>query len=181
MAQPHVPFHTLANVQRPPCSTQGLAPWHRPQMRFNDVKHVVIDDATRVSDVVGQTRTSTKGEPVLLDLPPWQHGQAMPPILAIEADCNLGKSYAVFHEMMRPRLLANPELPMLFFSVRITHAYDLYGTLQRYFVDDEGEPIDAGYSSRATRRATRASSNAARTRRSWSSRRRRPRSTASAI
>lgn len=65
----------------------------------------------------------------------------MPPVLACEADCNLGKSFAIFCEMIRPLLRANPKLPMLFFSVRITHAYDLFATLQRYFVDEDGDPI----------------------------------------
>ena len=62
----------------------------------------------------------------------------MPPVVAIEADCNLGKSYATFVGMILPRLKDNPNLPMLFFSVRITHAYDLYETLLKYFKDVEG-------------------------------------------
>ena len=143
------PFHLAASglLKRPLCSTQGIAPWRLPAPRadgsdMNDVTCVRIYDATRVSDVYDQTRPSTKDELVSLRMADWQPGQAMPPIVAVEADCNLGKSHWAFVKCIRPMLLANPKLPMLFFSVRITHAYDLSGTLRNYFVDDDNRPID---------------------------------------
>lgn len=141
----HVPYHEAARktFKRPPCSTAGLAPWRLPDgSGFNVVKHVVVDDASRISDVIGQWRRSVNGEQVFIGLQPWQPGQPMPPILDVESDCNSGKSHGVFFKMIRELLLNDPTIPLLFFSVRITHAYDLFETLtQRYFVDDSGNPI----------------------------------------
>ena len=39
-------------------------------------------------------------------------------------------------------LLAKPDMAMLHFSVRITHADDLYQTCLKHYVDDSGHPIE---------------------------------------
>ena len=62
-------------------------------------------------------------------------------VLAFEAGCNVGKSYAVHRELIRPMLMADPGMPMLHFSVRITHANDLYQTCIEHYVDNAGQPI----------------------------------------
>lgn len=59
-----------------------------------------------------------------------------------QAGCNVGKSYAVHHELIRPMLLAKPDMAMLHFSVRITHADDLYQTCLEHYVDASGHPIE---------------------------------------
>ena len=134
--------------------------------------HAVVPDATTVSDALGRDlpcvrrqyelrivpsgprATRETVEPRLiesnatcrLELADWRRGDAMPPVLAVEAGCNAGKSYAVHRELIRPKLLEDPTLPMLHLSVRITHADDLYQTcLEHYTARDQpkgGQPIE---------------------------------------
>ena len=110
---------------------------------FNTVHHVVVNDNVTVSDLIGQPSPAKDGTVVILRLADWQPGQPIPPtpILVIEADCNRGKSHAVHAGMIRPMLLANPHLPMLHVSVRVTHAYDLYETVKKHYVTAAGQPI----------------------------------------
>ena len=91
-----------------------------------------------------------------LELADWRRSDAvppvlaMPPVLAVEAGCNMGcnagKSHAVHRELIRPKLLEDSALPMLHLSVRITHADDLYQTcLENYTARDQpkgGQPIE---------------------------------------
>jgi len=143
----HQPYHVLANVQPPIYSAQGILPWRVAVARpdgtvFNTVHRVRVDDGVTVSDLIGQQRQATDGTTVVvLGLAAWQPGQPMPPVVVIEADCNRGKSYAVHRRMIRQLLLANPRLPMLHISVRITHAYDLFETVKKHYVTDAGVPI----------------------------------------
>ena len=132
-------------MQPPIYSTQGIQPWRLRHPRpdgtvFNVVRRVQVDEDVTVSDLIGRQLQAQRGT-VVLGLAPWQPGQPMPPVNVIEADCNRGKSYAVHHGMIRPLLLANPCLPMLHVSVRISHAYDLFETVKKYYVTDDGLPI----------------------------------------
>ena len=126
-------------IPRPLCSERGISPWVKPSGRRNEVTHVrVPKEVTKVSDVmetsVGADGVSTttisvtqaSGVRVRVDL---DRGV----ILAIEGDCNIGKSFAVLEKLLRPILEQNPRTPLLFWSVRITHALDLYETLRKAF------------------------------------------------
>ena len=128
-------------MTRPPCSTIGIQPWRRSDGTLNKVRHIHLRVNQRVSDLIGQTFQTTKGEAVVVGFTEWQYGQPMPPILAIEADCNRGKSYAVHYKLLRERILAKnwPEMPMLHVSVRITHAMDLHKTCLKYYVEEMRE------------------------------------------
>ena len=139
----------LANVQPPACSTKGILPWWVAVTRadgtvFNTVRHVVVNADVTVSDLIGQQLPvqGAAGTVAVLGLAAWQPGQPMPPIIVIEADCNRGKSHAVHRRMIRALLLANPRLPMLHVSVRVTHAYDLFETVKKHYVTNAGgQPI----------------------------------------
>jgi len=138
----------LANVQPPTCSRQGISPWRVAAPRpdgtvFNTVRHVVVNDDVTVTDLIGRQLPvqGAAGTVAVLGLAAWQPGQPMPPVLVIEADCNRGKSHAVHTGMIRSLLLANPHLPMLHVSVRVTHAYDLHETVKKHYVTATGQPI----------------------------------------
>ena len=138
----------LANVQPPTCSRQGISPWRVAAPRpdgtvFNTVRHVVVNDDVTVTDLIGRQLPvqGAAGTVAVLGLAAWQPGQPMPPVLVIEADCNRGKSHAVHTGMIRSSLLANPHLPMLHVSVRVTHAYDLHETVKKHYVTATGQPI----------------------------------------
>jgi hypothetical protein len=127
----------------------------------NTVYHAIVRDLTRVSDAIGRgfqcTRSQlemrvserdelaypwyTSEEGHLCRLQLQQPGDRTPPVIGIEAGCNVGKSYAVHHELIRPMLLDNPSLPMLHFSVRITHADDLYQTCLEHYVEPRCVPF----------------------------------------
>ena len=89
-----------------------------------------------MSDAIGKRLVTTRGTPVSMGFhsPPGQPGGPSM-TLAIEAGCNVGKSHAVFAELLRPRLVANPTTPVLFLSVRVTHALDLYATVCHYLME----------------------------------------------
>jgi hypothetical protein len=128
----------------------------------NTVYHAIVRDVTRVSNALGgelqckksqlemrvsehdgrayPRYTSEEGHQCFLQLQV-QHGDRTPPVIGIEAGCNVGKSFAVHHELIRPMLLNNPSLPMLHFSVRITHADDLYQTCLEHYVEPRCVPF----------------------------------------
>ena len=132
-----VPFHEQYEekhgkpIPAPPCSSQGIRPWVKSDGTRNTVHHVrVPDSVTRVSDVIKTSMITVDGVMVTIDL---LRGR----ILALEADCNLGKSFAVLLKLLHPLLEANPRLPLLFISVRIAHAHDLYATLRKTFMEGD--------------------------------------------
>ena len=144
-------------VTAPPGSLQGVQPWQRSDGAQSTTYHVLIPASVRrVSDLSGCLAKTPCGLSFYVNfallasgcsmLQLLQDGQqaaaaaAVPPrplALVIEGDCNLGKSFAMCEVMLRPLLSANPTMPMLFVSVRITHAYDLYATLVAAFMQGE--------------------------------------------
>ena len=83
--------------------------------------HAVLPDAARVSDVLGRGLPCSRNRLELLEaedglfhprlvqeagttcrveLAPWRAGDPMPAVLCVEAGCNVGKSYAVHHELI---------------------------------------------------------------------------------
>ena len=136
-----LPFHRQYRkrhgqpIPRPLCSKQGIQSWIKPHNGLGNVVRLVRSSAGRVSDVMHTAQTVVDtGQTVQVEL-------TRGTVLAIEADCNLGKSYAVLNCLLRPLLAQDPRTPLLFWSVRITHAYDLHATLQREFEDIPGVDI----------------------------------------
>lgn len=147
--RPHTPA-TRTNTHTPPAHISPLSPrarthWARarfslphlfstsrslPPKTLIYTQHVIVPDEKRVSEVISEQRRTESGETATIELTPGV-------VLAIEADCNLGKSYAVFNCLIRPILEAVPHTPLLFWSVRITHAYDLHETLKNQFMQGD--------------------------------------------
>ena len=128
------PFHEQITIEAPACSKVGIQPWvkrgvdwvePRGESSRNKVRWVMTEE-----DLQGFIHAFGTDHMLpcntFITLEPTEDN-----CYVCEADCNLGKSTAILTWLYR-LLLKNPDMPFVFFSVRVSHAKDLFKTIRDF-------------------------------------------------
>ena len=101
-------------------SDRGILPWKKADGQMNTVTRVVLekDEADRVQRFGSEWR-STDGSTVQLE--PTEEN-----VFVVEADCNMGKTYATLMEH-------DPRLPLVHISSRRTHGRAIAADCSQYY------------------------------------------------